>query len=419
MTTLSEENLSLGGDPAGCGEFAALGAELAKLNHPACPDVDWLRVEHLCLMLFREHGMELQSAAAFALARAQLHGLDGMDDGLHLLNRLLVQEWERVWPPALPVRLEILAWLFNQLQPLLRRQGLSVDQMPALRVLDDALRRLSEWLEGRAQAPLISLLTLRKHVQAMIQRLARDVAATGENLSPVSVPEVAGEEETASRKPIGARRRKAVGTAASSAPAMVVLKLDIPEQVPPPVPGGTPVRRRRALWPWLLMLAVLTLLTGVFLWWGGGSQALEGAGLAATPQPSATADSPEPTVADPVRLDSVLLFPPGSAELKPGSDKVLITSLINIKAQPGRLIVITGHSDSTGDAQRNVALSRARAASVRDWMQRMGDIPDNCFVVRGAGASEAIASNDTEEGRNANRRVEITLVRADGACEAR
>ncbi|MFK1577177.1 OmpA family protein [Pseudomonas aeruginosa] len=61
--------------------------------------------------------------------------------------------------------------------------------------------------------------------------------------------------------------------------------------------------------------------------------------------------------------------------------------------------------------------SRARAAAVRDWMQSMGDIPDSCFVVRGAGAGEPIASEDTEEGRNANRRVDISLMPAIGACK--
>ncbi|RPT42550.1 hypothetical protein IPC954_04480 [Pseudomonas aeruginosa] len=50
-------------------------------------------------------------------------------------------------------------------------------------------------------------------------------------------------------------------------------------------------------------------------------------------------------------------------------------------------------------------------------MQSMGDIPDSCFVVRGAGAGEPIASEDTEEGRNANRRVDISLMPAIGACK--
>jgi outer membrane protein OmpA-like peptidoglycan-associated protein len=118
-----------------------------------------------------------------------------------------------------------------------------------------------------------------------------------------------------------------------------------------------------------------------------------------------------------VRLDSLSLFGTGSAELKSGSTKVLITALVNIKAQPGWLIVIAGHTDITGGAEQNLELSRARAASVRDWMQGMGDLPDSCFAVQGFGASQPVASNDSEVGRAANRRVDIRLVPQAGACE--
>jgi len=117
-----------------------------------------------------------------------------------------------------------------------------------------------------------------------------------------------------------------------------------------------------------------------------------------------------------VRLDSLSLFSTGSAQLKPDSTKVLITALVGIKAQPGWLIVIAGHTDSTGNAENNLLLSRARAAAVRDWMQRMGEIPDSCFAVQGFGATQPIASNDTENGREANRRVDIRLVPEVGAC---
>lgn len=117
-----------------------------------------------------------------------------------------------------------------------------------------------------------------------------------------------------------------------------------------------------------------------------------------------------------VRLDSLSLFSTGSAQLKPDSTKVLITALVGIKAQPGWLIVIAGHTDSTGNAESNLLLSRARAAAVREWMQRMGEIPDSCFAVQGFGASQPVASNDTENGRAANRRVDIRLVPEVGAC---
>jgi hypothetical protein len=49
-------------------------------------------------------------------------------------------------------------------------------------------------------------------------------------------------------------------------------------------------------------------------------------------------------------------------------------------------------------------------------MQRMGDIADSCFVIQGLGATQPVASNDTENGRAANRRVDIRLVPEEGAC---
>lgn len=117
-----------------------------------------------------------------------------------------------------------------------------------------------------------------------------------------------------------------------------------------------------------------------------------------------------------IHLDSLSLFGTGSARLKPESTRVLVNALVDIRAQPGWLIVIAGHTDSTGSAEHNLQLSRARAGAVHDWMLRMSDIPDSCFAVQGFGASQPIASNDTDQGRSANRRVEIRLVPEAGAC---
>ncbi|MDU9393627.1 OmpA family protein [Pseudomonas sp. zfem002] len=128
--------------------------------------------------------------------------------------------------------------------------------------------------------------------------------------------------------------------------------------------------------------------------------------------------TPPPPLKTPqiVRLSSLSLFASGSAELRPESTKVLVNALVDIKAQPGWLIVIAGHTDATGSDPHNLRLSQARAAAVRDWMQRMGDIPDSCFAVQGFGASQPIASNDHDDGRMSNRRVDIRLVPAEGAC---
>ncbi|EEQ07770.1 OmpA family protein [Yersinia bercovieri] len=118
-----------------------------------------------------------------------------------------------------------------------------------------------------------------------------------------------------------------------------------------------------------------------------------------------------------LRLDSLSLFDVGKSELKSGSTKVLINALVGIKAKPGWLIVVAGHTDITGDDKSNQTLSLKRAESVRNWMRDTGDIPESCFAVQGYGQSRPLQSNDTEAGRAANRRVEISLVPQADACQ--
>jgi len=117
-----------------------------------------------------------------------------------------------------------------------------------------------------------------------------------------------------------------------------------------------------------------------------------------------------------VRLDSMSLFDSGKAALKDGSTKVLVNALVGIKAKPGWLIVVSGHTDNTGSMAFNQSLSLQRAESVRNWMRDTGDMPESCFAVQGYGDSRPIAPNETPDGRAHNRRVEISLVPQADAC---
>ncbi|MCP5775390.1 hypothetical protein NL389_36765, partial [Klebsiella pneumoniae] len=78
MTALFGMRVRLGGDPGNFDEFKVLHGELAKLTHPACPDVDWAKVEGLSLRLFELNGIELQTAVAFVLARSYRTGVTGL-----------------------------------------------------------------------------------------------------------------------------------------------------------------------------------------------------------------------------------------------------------------------------------------------------------------------------------------------------
>ncbi|MGP2449763.1 OmpA family protein [Pantoea stewartii subsp. indologenes] len=132
------------------------------------------------------------------------------------------------------------------------------------------------------------------------------------------------------------------------------------------------------------------------------------------PLPPKTKQKPVPKI---IRLDSMSLFDSGKAQLKTGSTRMLVNSLVGIKAKPGWLIVVAGHTDNTGNGQLNQTLSQKRAEAVRDWMRDTDDVPESCFAVQGYGASRPIATNDTPEGRALNRRVEISLVPQANACQ--
>lgn len=118
-----------------------------------------------------------------------------------------------------------------------------------------------------------------------------------------------------------------------------------------------------------------------------------------------------------IRLDSMSLFDSGKFVLKAGSTKMLVNSLVGIKAKLGWLIVVSGHTDNTGNPQLNQMLSLKRAEAVRNWMRDTGDVPESCFAVQGYGESRPAATNDTPEGRALNRRVEISLVPQANACQ--
>jgi outer membrane protein OmpA-like peptidoglycan-associated protein len=111
-----------------------------------------------------------------------------------------------------------------------------------------------------------------------------------------------------------------------------------------------------------------------------------------------------------IELDSLSLFKSGSAVLNPGSNRVLVSAVELIKANRSKRVLIAGHTDNVGNAASNRTLSEARAAAVRDWLADASGISPTRFAIQGYGDTRPKASNETEAGRAANRRVEITLV---------
>lgn len=107
-----------------------------------------------------------------------------------------------------------------------------------------------------------------------------------------------------------------------------------------------------------------------------------------------------------LNVPSDVSFDTGRADIKPQMRPVL--DEIGRNLDPAVRLTIVGHTDSTGSDAINDPLSRERALAVRDYLASRG-VSTARVVVAGRGSHEPIASNDTEAGRAANRRVEIFL----------
>jgi outer membrane protein OmpA-like peptidoglycan-associated protein len=109
-----------------------------------------------------------------------------------------------------------------------------------------------------------------------------------------------------------------------------------------------------------------------------------------------------------VRLTSDILFDFNSAGLRPQSRTTLNELATNFAQYPDNRIVVEGHTDSVGTDAYNQKLSEQRASSVADYLIDRG-VPSANVIVYGYGEMRPKATNDTAEGRQLNRRVEIHI----------
>jgi len=105
---------------------------------------------------------------------------------------------------------------------------------------------------------------------------------------------------------------------------------------------------------------------------------------------------------------SDVLFRSGSFELLPGARERLAKVSGIVLAYPSLHVAIEGHTDSIGSDDYNQQLSERRAQAVRDYFVQQG-INSSAVEAKGYGKTEPIASNETPEGRQQNRRVELIL----------
>jgi outer membrane protein OmpA-like peptidoglycan-associated protein len=109
-----------------------------------------------------------------------------------------------------------------------------------------------------------------------------------------------------------------------------------------------------------------------------------------------------------VTFDSGLLFDFDSAALRSNAEQNLAEFAESMKDFEETKILIVGHTDSKGPADYNQQLSERRAQSASDYLDRQG-LDSGRLITTGKGESEPVATNETEEGRQQNRRVEVAI----------
>lgn len=104
-----------------------------------------------------------------------------------------------------------------------------------------------------------------------------------------------------------------------------------------------------------------------------------------------------------------IFFETGKATLTPQSRLELEKAIELLRVNPSMVIEIGGHTDNVGDDTYNMKLSHDRAKSVRDYLVGGGIISDR-VQAKGYGELNPVATNDTEDGRKANRRTEFIIL---------
>jgi len=110
-----------------------------------------------------------------------------------------------------------------------------------------------------------------------------------------------------------------------------------------------------------------------------------------------------------LRMPSSITFPVGSYAIQPQFQSTLREVAQTLGSYSQTYVDVLGHTDSTGSDALNQTLSVNRAQAVANYLKSRGVVSAR-LGVRGYGESASIATNDTDEGRSQNRRVEIKVV---------
>ncbi len=118
-----------------------------------------------------------------------------------------------------------------------------------------------------------------------------------------------------------------------------------------------------------------------------------------------------------VTFDNALLFDFDSAELRSSARTNLSDLAASLQEYPKTEVLIVGHTDATGPDDYNQRLSERRAESAASQLMEQG-LPPSRITTMGKGEREPVATNDTETGRQQNRRVEVAIYASEEYREA-
>ncbi len=133
--------------------------------------------------------------------------------------------------------------------------------------------------------------------------------------------------------------------------------------------------------------------------------------LIAEDDKGATAIASQQVLISEAMMESVkahALFDTNSSELRSEGKAELDPLVQDMQSDPQMVATIVGHTDSRGSEEYNLGLSERRAQAVADYIMD-GGIGSDRLTVQGLGESDPVASNDTPEGRQENRRVDIEV----------
>ncbi len=117
-------------------------------------------------------------------------------------------------------------------------------------------------------------------------------------------------------------------------------------------------------------------------------------------------DAPADIRSGDVVINSATTFDLNDASIEPGSAPILDLAADILSTRPSLFVVVIGHTDDVGDDEVNAQLALARANAVAEYLIAAGVVPAQ-IVIAAAGEDDPTASNETQAGRDANRRIEL------------